>query len=75
LRRFRRAVTHLKALEIAPVIEDSEDCLVPARAEQVFAQTCASANHLPEFYRRLDGLCEDEVQNFGNVDSGVEHVD
>ena len=61
--------------EVRPVVEDQELSLVSARAEQVLAQPRAAADHLPELHVGLDRLGEDEVDDLGHVDAGVEHVD
>src|ERR1700730_7751463 len=57
------------------MVEYAEDLLMQARAEKVLLQTRTAADHLPEFDGRPYRLCEDQVQDFGNVDAGVEHVD
>ena len=60
--------------EIAPVVKDQKLTLVLARAEQVFAQSRTSANHLPELHLAFDRLGEDEVHNLRHVDTSVQHV-
>lgn len=44
------------------------------RSKQVTATTRAAADHLPEFDEGFDGLCKDQVDNFGHIDTGIEHV-
>ena len=62
-------------LEVLAVVEDVEELLVLARAEQVRAEPRAAADHLPELGLRAHQLEEDEVHDLGHVDAGVEHVD
>ena len=52
-----------------------KNLLVLARAEQVRPQPRSAAHHLPELRLRAHQLEEDEIDDFGHVDSGVEHVD
>lgn len=65
----------VEELQVAAEVEDVEVTLVLAWSEQVGAQAGASAEHLPELRLRPDRFEEDEVDDFGDVDAGVEHVD
>ena len=56
------------------MVEYEELGLVLARAEQVRAQTSATADHLPELDPGFDRLGEDQIDHFRHVDTGVEHV-
>ena len=67
-------VALVEELEVLPVVEDQEVRLVLARAEQVFAEPGAAADHLPELDVGVDRLGEDQVDDLGHVDAGVEHV-
>lgn len=53
LRGFGRAIAHLKAGEVAPMVKDAEDALVLTRAEEVRTETRAAAYHLPELHGRF----------------------
>ena len=46
-----------------------------AGAEEIGAQPRPAPKHLPEFCLRADDLEEDEIDDLGHVDAGVEHVD
>ena len=65
----------LESGEVVPVVEDQEVGLVLAGAEEVVAEPGAPADHLPELHVGVDRLGEDEVDDLGHVDAGVEHVD
>ena len=67
-------VTLVEELEVLPVVEDQEVRLVLAGSEQVLAEPGAAADHLPELDVGVDRLGEDEVDDLGHVDAGVEHV-
>src|SRR4051812_34615507 len=56
------------------MVEYAEDLLMETEAEKVLLQTRAAADHLPEFYGGPHRLCEDQVEDFGDVDARVEHV-
>lgn len=75
LRWLRFGVLLIEVIEVAPVIEDEEFGFVPARAEEVFREARTAADHLPELDARFDGLGEDEIDDLGHVDAGIEHVD
>ena len=64
-----------EVLEVAAEVEDEEVLLVLARPEQVWAEPGAAADHLPELGLRADHLEEDQVDDLGHVDAGVQHVD
>jgi hypothetical protein len=70
-----RDVLLIEELEVAPVIEDQELGLVLARPEQIAAQPGAAPDHLPELHVGPDRLGEHQVDDLGDVDAGVEHVD
>src|SRR5690606_41521299 len=53
----------------------SSDLLVLARTVQIGTQPGAAADHLPELRRRPHRLEEHQVDYFGHIDAGVEHVD
>src|SRR5207244_1465820 len=65
----------LEALEVAPVVEDLEFDLILSGTEQIGAKSRAAADHLPELDVGVNRLREDEVDDFGNVDAGIKHVD
>ena len=62
-------------LEVLAEVENLELGLVIAWAEQVGAQSGAAADHLPELCFRSDQLEKHEVDDFRDIDAGVEHVD
>ena len=61
-------------LQVLAVVEEVEELLVLAGAEQVRAEPRAAADHLPELGLRAHQLEEDQVDHFRHVDAGVEHV-
>ncbi|MCY1181960.1 hypothetical protein D9M73_224950 [compost metagenome] len=71
---LRLLILLLEVVEVAVVVEDEEFTLVLAWAEQVGAQARATADHLPELDPGLDRLGEYQVDHFGHIDAGVEHV-
>ena len=78
--RFRRARLlqfriGAEEFEVLAIVEDAEEFLVLARAEQVGAEPRAAPHHLPELRLRAHLLEEDEVHDLRHVDAGVEHVD
>src|SRR4051794_7702138 len=75
VRRLCRRKRLAEVLEVLAEVEDLELILVLARPEEILSQPCASADHLPELGLRANELEEDEVHDFGYVDSGIEHVD
>ena len=60
--------------KVAPVVENAERLLVLAGAEQIGAQAGATADHLPELDLGFDRLGEHQIDHFGHVDAGVEHI-
>ena len=64
-----------EVFEVAAEVEYEEVLLVITGREQVRTQPGATADHLPELRCGPDELEEDEVDDLGDVDSGVEHVD
>src|SRR5262245_37925185 len=62
----------VEELKIAAPVEDVEELLVPAWSEQVGAQACPAADHLPELGLRSHRLEEDEVDELRHVDAGVQ---
>ena len=61
-------------LEVVAVVRYVEAALVLAGPEQVRPEPRAACHHLPELGLGEDGLEEDEVDDLGDVDAGVEHV-
>ena len=45
-----------------------------ARPQQVRTKACTPANHLPEFRSGSDRFVENEVDTFGHINAGVEHI-
>ena len=62
-------------VEVAVVVEYLEFGFVFSRAEQIRSQTRAPPDHLPELHPATHGFGEHQVNHFGHVDTGVEHVD
>ena len=59
---------------VAAEVEDAEVGLVLAGAEEVRAQACTAAHHLPELGLGVHGLEEDQVHHLGDVDARIQHV-
>ena len=72
---FRTGQVLAEKFEVAAEVEDVEVLFVSARPEQVGAQTGAATDHLPELGLGSDRFEEHQVDHFGYVDAGVEHVD
>lgn len=77
--RLRNGGLHLVRVqvvegEVAPVIEDQELALVLTWTKQVFAETGAAPDHLPELDLALHRLGEDKIHHLGDVDARVQHV-
>ena len=71
---FRLGVLAEK-FEVLAVVEDAEELLVLAGAEEIGAKPRAAADHLPKLRLRPDQLEEHEVDDLRHVDAGIEHVD
>ena len=61
-------------LDVAAPIKDEEELFVYAFTEDIFAFAGAAAHHLPELNLGLDLLEEDQVEDFGHVNAGVQHI-
>src|SRR5262249_29631918 len=56
------------------IIKNVEKFLIFARPKQVRAKPRSSPQHLPELCFRAHELEEDQIDNFRDVDTGVQHV-
>ena len=61
--------------QVLAVVENAEEFLVLAGAEEIRAKARAATDDLPELRLRADQLEEHEVDDLRYVDAGVEHVD
>src|SRR4051794_36668456 len=74
-RSFRAGQVLAEVFEVAAEVEDVEVLLVLPWSEQIGSQAGASSDHLPELGLRSHQLEEHQIDDFRNVDAGVEHVD
>ncbi len=70
----RFTLIHAEEFEVAAEVEDIELVFILSVYEP-FAEPRSATDHLPEFRLAHDLLEEDKVQNFGHVDTRVEHID
>ena len=63
-----------EVFEVPAEVEDEELGFVVTGTEHVRCQAGSAADHLPELALRTYLFEQDEVEHFGNVDTGVEHV-
>ena len=62
-------------LEVAAIVKDQEIFLVLTVAEHVGAKASAASYHLIELDFGVNLLKENEIEHFGHINAGVEHID
>ena len=74
-RPFRGFRIRAEELQILAVVEDVEAFLVLPRAEEVGTETRAAPEHLPELRLGAHQLEENNIHDFRDIDTGIEHID
>ena len=75
--RFFTFGMHVEILEVAPAVGDEESILLRTPGLSLFwflKHSRAASDHLPKLDIRVDRLGEDEIHDFTNVHTGIEHV-
>ena len=65
----------VEVVDVAAHIKDHEVFFVIPWPVQVWAKPGASSHHLPELCLGMHRLEEEQINDIGNVNAGVEHVD